>query len=423
MFYFRSKMSTQISIAYIALQTKRESALSLNLTFINLCPFFQRVYEAWTEKLKTRFIESILLLRAMNPIWTVENDTDGSLEVLDGMHRITTALNFFNNEFKLDSDSLCGLDKERYKNKRFSDLTDADKNKIRQYNFTFNHLDSSYRNDPNKLQEMYEILNASSKPLNKHELHKPIYKPFYDLISDNPERWYDTPLFKKSKSVRGSLETELTKIISLSEERLPESFSSINDIATKWESSNLGDSTQTVTEFIRQNGINYKTRLDRIKKIMDKFSDVELFSHNDTEDHIVTLIIIARTTALIKKDAIFSRHLENLVHIFKTELMDGHIQDKLECPARNAIFQRKLIDKVDTLIRNEIGDKEEPRRFSKEIIEQKLKDQKRVCPICTNRISEQQKYEGDHIIPWGQMGRTVAENCQVVHLRCHKKKC
>ena len=414
-------MSTQVPIGIIALRTNREQCITLNQTYINLNPFFQRTYEAWPEQMKTRFIESILLQRAMNPIWTVENSEDGSEEVLDGMHRLTTALNFFNNKFTLGT-SLCTLKEEEYKNKSFDSLSSEDKNKIRNYNFTFNRLDSSYRNDANKLQEMYEILNASSKQLNKHEFRKPIYKPYYDIINQNSARWYKTPLFKKDKSLRGDLETELTKILALSEERLPEKFSSINDIATQWEDDNLGDCVETVRQCLEKNGLVYIERLNKTKKYMNKYIEVELFPEDSADDSIVALIIITRTVALIKKEALFSRHLENLITIFKTEIMEGNIQNKLDCTARNAIFQQKLICKIDELIRTELGEKEEPRLFTKEIINAKLQEQNRVCPLCNKQISLVQPYEGDHIIPWVKMGRTIPENCQVVHKRCHKRK-
>lgn len=391
----------------------------MNMSFINLSPFFQREYEAWNEKLKTRFIESILLGRAMNPIWTVENSDDGSTEVLDGMHRLTTALKFLNNEFALGP-SLCSLDVDTYKGKCFEELADEDKNKIRNYNFTFNHLDASYRNDCDKLMDMYEILNASSKSLNKHEFHKPMYKPFYDLISVNHARWFKTPIFEKEKITRGDLFTELTKVLALSEERLPSSFSSINDIANKWEVANLGGSKASVEECITVKGLMYKERLDKVKKYMDKFIQEGLFPCGDA---VVTLILISRTVALIKKDAVFSRHIGNLMTKFKTEIIDGSIQDKLECTARNAMFQKKLINAVNAIIMTEIGEVEEPRLFTKAVIDAKLVEQMGKCTLCNLTITKQQRYEGDHIIPWGQMGRTVPENCQVVHQKCHKRKC
>jgi len=413
--------NTQINLSMINMQTSLEHAIGSNLTYINLNPDFQRDYEAWNEKMKTRFIESILLSRAMNPIWTVENSDDGSHEVLDGKHRLTTAIKFLNNEFAL-GDSLTTLDSQNYKGKRFSDLSQVDKNKIRNYNFTFNHLDSSYKEDTDKLMDMYEVLNASSKPLNKHEFHKPIYGGFYELISLNKERWFKTPIFPKDKDTRGNLSTQLTKILALSEESLPYSFTSFSDIVTKWEAKNLGNSRAQVDTCIQEKGAAYKERLDKIKKYMDRYIEEGLFLQ-ENQDPIATIIIVTRTVALIKKDPVFSRHIENLKAAFNREIFEGSIQEKLGCASRNAMFQKKMIHKIDSIIMEEIGEHPEPRLFSPEIIVAKLVEQKRVCPLCNLPILAHQKYEGDHIIPWSQKGRTVAENCQVVHRKCHKQKC
>ena len=95
-------MST-IPLSIINLRTNKEIALTTGQVYINKNPDFQREYEAWDDKLKTRFIETILIGRAMNPIWTILNPDDNSEEVLDGMHRITTALDYLNNKFKLNS--------------------------------------------------------------------------------------------------------------------------------------------------------------------------------------------------------------------------------------------------------------------------------------------------------------------------------
>ena len=415
-------MSTDIHIGLINLQTNIEQAKELKLTHINLTPDFQRLYEAWTEKLKTRLIESILLGRAMNPIWTVNNSADACIDVLDGMHRLKTALGYFNNEFALGI-SLCSLNPDNYKNKCFKDLSEDDKNKIRNYKFIFNHLDSSYRNDRNKLMDMYEILNASSKPLNDHELRKPIYKPFYDILAVNDARWFKTPLFTKDKITRGDLYKVLTNIIALSEERIPSSFSSLNDIGSKWEDNNLGDNVDSVTEYIHNNENICKERLDRLKKYMDRFIQENLFPVDQKYDQMIAQLIIARCVAIIKRENVFGRHSANLIDKFKTEIMDGNIQTKLNCSSRNAMFQKSLIAKIDQIIRTEIGEVEEPRLFSKAVILATLEKQKFKCAHCSLLINKQQKYEGDHIIPWSQMGATTPENCQVLHQKCHKLKC
>ena len=74
---------SSIPLSIINLRTNKEIAITTNQVFINKNPDFQREYEAWDDKLKTRFIETILIGRAMNPIWTILNPADNSEEVLD----------------------------------------------------------------------------------------------------------------------------------------------------------------------------------------------------------------------------------------------------------------------------------------------------------------------------------------------------
>ena len=93
---------TTLNLSTINVRINKEHALAMNLTYINKQPDFQREYDAWDDKLKTRFVETMLIGRAMNPIWTILNSDENSEEILDGMHRITTATDFLNNKFKLN---------------------------------------------------------------------------------------------------------------------------------------------------------------------------------------------------------------------------------------------------------------------------------------------------------------------------------
>jgi hypothetical protein len=197
---------SNIQLSIINVRTNKETALATNQTFINKNPDFQREYEAWDDKLKTRFIETILIGRAMNPIWTIANPEDDSEEILDGMHRITTALDFLNNKFtligKYFTDEARGLlfDKQSFKG-----LSCDDQRKVRNYNFIFNQLDSTYRTDVNKRRDQYEILNRSSKTLNDYEFNKVLYNPFFDIISTYKNDL--NSLFFNKTDKRGEIET------------------------------------------------------------------------------------------------------------------------------------------------------------------------------------------------------------------------
>jgi len=62
---------TSLNLSIINIRINKETADATQQTYINKHPDFQREYEAWDDKLKTRFVETMLLGRAMNPIWTI----------------------------------------------------------------------------------------------------------------------------------------------------------------------------------------------------------------------------------------------------------------------------------------------------------------------------------------------------------------
>jgi hypothetical protein len=85
---------------------------------------------------------------------------------------------------------------------------------------------------------------------------------------------------------------------------------------------------------------------------------------------------------------------------------------------RNGIFQKKLLKDIDSLVLDFC--KDAPKRyFTKEQIERKLLQQKRICAQCKEDILENQTYHADHIIPWILGGDSSDENCQISHGRCN----
>lgn len=47
--------------------------------------------------------------------------------------------------------------------------------------------------------------------------------------------------------------------------------------------------------------------------------------------------------------------------------------------------------------------------------------QQGICPLC-GRYFEMEQMEGDHITPWREGGRTVADNCQMLCRECNRRK-
>lgn len=415
-------MSSAISLSIINLRSQKETALGANEVWINKNPDFQREYDAWDDKMKTRFIETILIGRAMNPIWTILNPYDNSEEVLDGMHRLTTALDYLNNKFRLNSKHFTEPVRcQQYGNKLFSELSLDDQQKVRKYNFVFNCLDSTYKMDVNKRRDMYEILNRSSRTLNDYEFNKVLYGKFFDIISLYKDDL--NKLFFRRTDKRGELQTEIIDVFVLSGE-LPNSWSSLPAMCEKYYEDTIGKTQESVAVYMQANEERINEQMIMMKKVVLALNENLFFSSDKkirAKNYLPYKLIIGRLMHKFKDISRFNRHIVDILQILDSEITGSgiQIQTKLDCPSRNASFQKKLINIIDSIIDKVIETNKDRRLFSKTDINFKLNQQNNACAICK---VQKEKYEGDHIISWSRGGKTVFENLQVLCSDCHRKK-
>jgi hypothetical protein len=411
-----------ITLTYLNLRTNYENALAISETFINKHPDFQREYEEWSDRLKTKFMESILIGRAMNPIWTILNPDDNSEEILDGMHRVTTALDFLNNKYPLCAKYFTDSRFKKYDKKYFRDLDLDDQSRIRNYSFIFNNLDSSYRTDLNKRRDMYEILNRSSKTLNDFEFNKVSYNKLYDLIIPFKN---DLNILFNKKDSRGAIETEILDILVLSDV-LQKSWSSITSLRNKYLNSKIGTDEQEIENYLEDNAENIRYKLELTVKIVEYFNYKNIIPSDKKErskQYVPLKFFISRIIFKLKNISVFNRCISRILKIWIDEIVVEDIQLKLNCRTRNATFQRKLINTIDDIIDN-IWDPHDPlnrRLFSKKQTAEKILEQENKCALCEIKL-KRKYYEADHIIPWCQGGQTSLENLQILCKECHIQK-
>ena len=144
---------------------------------IDLTPDFQRnfVWNSITEK--SRLIES-MLLRIPLPVFYFSEDTDGILQVVDGMQRLTVISDFMDNKFPLKNlEYLCELNGKYFNKKDNSDksLPNEYRRRIELTQLVCNIIDPQ---SPQKAKyDIFKRINTVGKVLNAQEMRNAFSKP------------------------------------------------------------------------------------------------------------------------------------------------------------------------------------------------------------------------------------------------------
>lgn len=129
--------------------------------------------KVWLLPDKVRLIETILLDLVMPEVffWPAETDPDTGdsiTHIVDGQQRITSIIEYINNEFPLSDKHLIDENiKARCGNKTFSELDDEDKIRLWDYKVSTVVIDRTF--DKNSIKQLFFRLNLTNYSLNSQE--------------------------------------------------------------------------------------------------------------------------------------------------------------------------------------------------------------------------------------------------------------
>lgn len=143
---------------------------------LHLDPDFQRKYK-WDKdghERCSKFIESCLMRIPLPACYFAERD-DSTHDVIDGVQRITTIQNFFNDEFALENLTIF----KELENKKFSELGDL-KNELE--STTIRCVILRKDNHKSLVNEIFARLNQGAVKLEAQEIRHAVYPGTFDNL-------------------------------------------------------------------------------------------------------------------------------------------------------------------------------------------------------------------------------------------------
>ena len=142
-------------------------------------PELQRKY-VWTKKTASRFVESLLLGLPIPSIF-LANQSDGRRLIIDGYQRIRTLSDFIEDgvwhgddtEFRLSNSPIIN---RRWRNKKFSELNETDKRRLKQYTIHAIIFEQKQPHNDSGMFQVFERINTGSTPLNDQEIRNCVYQ-------------------------------------------------------------------------------------------------------------------------------------------------------------------------------------------------------------------------------------------------------
>ena len=339
---------------------------------LDIRPPYQREF-IYDEKEQRAVINTVLNGYPLNVMYWVKrgDDAECPFEVMDGQQRTLSLCQYVAGRFAVD-----------YKN--FGNLTPDVRRRILDYRLTVYVCEGE---ESEKL-EWFRTINIAGKPLNEQEIRNAVYAgPF---VSDAKRHFSKTNCAAKrlggdlvgGSPIRQDLLKKALEWMADHETRLGHRQTAVGYMADHQHDPNANNLWTYFQTVINWAITNFDPR--RFKKIMKGVDWAALYDRygNHTLD---TAALGARISALMR---------------------DSEIQRPTGIIPYALTGDERWLDL---------------RAFPDDMKLAAWERQGHICPLC-GREMDFEFMEGDHITPWREGGRTVAENCQMLCRECNRRK-
>lgn len=329
---------------------------------LNIRPKYQREF-IYNDKQRDAVIDTIRKGFPLNVMYWVKSGED-SYELLDGQQRTISFCSYLNGDFSINY-------------QYFHNLTKEEQEQILNYELMIYICEGT---DKEKL-DWFKIINIAGEKLTDQELRNAIYSG--EWVTDakryfsktNCPAWSIAKDYMSGTPIRQDyLETVLSWIVDREGMEIEE-YMAIKQ--HEKDAEELWMYFQSVINWVKILFPNYRREMKGIEWgiYYNKYKDKE-FKANELEEKI--------------KELMLDEDVTNKKGIYRY-LLDGD--------------ERHL----------------NIRLFSDRMKREAYERQNGICVKC-NEYFEIEEMEGDHIIPWSQGGRTIAENCQMLCKNCNRVK-
>lgn len=333
---------------------------------LDIRPKYQREF-VYNGKQRDEVIKTVKNSFPLNVMYWVKKD-DGNFEVLDGQQRTISIAQFVNGDFSIDFNGRTAM---------FHNLTKEEQDQILNYELMIYHCEGT---DKEKL-DWFKIINIAGEKLTDQELRNAVYTGPW--LSDGKLK------FSKSNCAAYLLANDGGQLVTgspIRQEYLETALSWINNediegyMAKHQHDKNadeLWQYFQDVIHWVRKVFPNYR-------KEMASVNWGELYNEFNKK----------------KFDA------EKLESEIKRLMQDEDVTKK------SGIYPYLLTGKDRYL---------SIRAFTPNMKREAYERQNGICPVCKKEFSLSEM-EADHIDPWHEGGKTVAENCQMLCKEDNRRK-